>query len=356
MKKFSSAIPERTMGLDLGDRRSTWCLVDQNGEVVGAGSVETTQAGLGKLLAKLKASRVVMEVGTHSPWASRLAKSCGHEVVVANPRKVKAISANVRKSDPVDAELLARLGRVDVQLLSPIEHRGEEVQADRAIIRSRNALVSARTALVTSVRGQVKAFGYRLPSCSPAAFAGKVSQSIPAALRPALEPLVEQIEALSRQIGHYDRLVERCWEKYAEAHRLRQIKGVGALTALAFVTAIEDPSRFPSSRETGAFLGLVPRRSQSGERDPTLGITKTGDETARRLLVQSAHYVLGPFGPDCTLRRYGERVVEQGGRGAKRRAVVAVARKLAVLLHALWVGSEDYDPRRGLLTDSPVAA
>ena len=356
MKKFSSAIPERTMGVDLGDQRSAWCLLDQSGEVMDAGSVETTRAGFGKLLGKLGTSRVVMEVGTHSPWVSRQVTSCGHETIVGNSRKTQAISANRRKSDRIDAQMLARLGRADVHLLSPIEHRGETVQADRAILRSREALVSVRTALVNSVRGQVKAFGYRLPSSSPEAFARKVSGSIPEELRPALEPLVEQVDALSRQIARYDRLVEERWQQYADAYRLRQIKGVGALTALAFVTSIDDPSRFTSSREVGAFLGLVPRRSQSGERDPTLGITKTGDATTRRLLAQAAHYVLGPFGPDCALRRFGERVVEQGGRAAKRRAVVAVARKLAVLMHALWVGNEDYDPRRGLSADSPAAA
>ena len=348
MKKFSSEIPMQTIGLDLGDRRSTYCVLDRSGEVVKRGTVSTTLVGMCELLGGIALSRVILEVGSHSPWVSRVVASYGHEEVVANARKVKAISRNTRKSDRVDAEMLARLGRVDAALLSPIQHRGENVQADRAIIRSRDALVSTRSALVSSVRGQVKSFGHRLPSCGSEAFARKVLGSIPEPLRPALEPLVEQVAALTRHIAHYDRLIEERWQQYPDAHRLQQIKGVGALTALAFVTTVEDPERLRKSRDAGPFMGLVPKRSQSGERDPTLGITKTGDKCTRRLLVQASHYILGHFGPDCALRRYGERIIAQGGRAAKRRAAVAVARKLAVLLHRLWTGNEDYDPNRGL--------
>jgi transposase len=347
----------QTIGLDLGDRRSVYCVLNRSGEIVRRGTAATTQIGMSELFGGLAPSRVVLEVGTHSPWVSRLIASCGHEVIVANARKVKAISKSTRKSDRVDAEMLARLGRVDVALLSPIEHRGESVQADRAIIRSRDALVSAQTALISSVRGQVKAFGQRLPASGPEAFARKVLGAIPEPLRAALEPLVEQVGVLTQHILRYDRLIEERWQQYPGAHRLRQVKGVGALTALAFVTAVEDPKRLSKSRDAGPFMGLIPKRSQSGERDPELGITKTGDECTRRLLVQAAHYILGHFGPDCALRRYGERIIEQGGRAAKRRAAVAVARKLSVLLHRLWLGNEDYDPHRGITsTIQPVVA
>lgn len=347
MKQFSKRIPERTMGLDLGDRLSVYRIVDSGGEVVARGRVPTRKAAMIELFSRLPASRVVLEVGTHSPWVSRLVASCGHEVVVANPRQVRLISQSTTKSDRFDAEMLARLGRLDPLLLRPVRHRGEQVQIDRALLVSRDALVRERSRLILSVRGQVKSFGERLPSCSAEAFIGKAAPAVPAQLRPALDPLVEQIEQLTRQIRSYDRQIETaCRERYPETIVLQQVRGVGALTALAFVTAIEDPHRFPKSREVGPFLGLVPRRDQSGDRDPKLGITKAGDGYLRCLLVQAGHYVLGPFGPDCHLRRYGQRIIDQGGKGAKRRAVVAVARKLAVLLHRLWISGAVYEPLR----------
>jgi len=345
MQEFSRGIPERTVGLDLGDRNSVYCIVDREGEVIERGQVATRPGALLERFSRMPASRVVLEVGTHSPWVSRLLVGCGHEVVVANARQLQLISKSTTKSDRSDAEMLARLGRMDPYLLHPIQHRGEQVQADRALLRARDALVRARTSLILSVRGQVKSFGERLPSCSAEAFASKAAAQLPEVLREALAPAVEQIHGLTQQIREYDRLVESAGrERYPETEGLRQIAGVGALTAVAYVTTIEDPERFATSREVGPFLGLVPRRDQSGERDPRLGITKAGDAYLRRLLVQAAHYILGPFGPDCELRRYGERILEQGGRGAKRRAVVAVARKLAVLLHQLWISGVTYEP------------
>jgi transposase len=345
MKEFSNEIPERTIGVDVGDRRSQVCMIDRGGEVILETSVATEREAVQKFFSQLAASRVVLEVGTHSPWMDREISQLGHEVVVANARKVKAISESQTKSDRFDAEMLARLGRVDVRLLSPIEHRGVQVQADRALLRARDALVRCRSQLVTSVRGQVKSFGHRLKSCSVEAFARKVSGQIPDELLAALDPLVEQIVTLSEAIKRYDRLIDRAArDRYPQTARLQQVSGVGPLTALAFVATLEDPARFTKSRDVGPFVGLVPRRHQSGGRDPRLGITKAGDQYLRRLLVQAGHYILGPFGPDCELRRFGLRIIDKEGTAPKRRAVVAVARKLAVLLHRLWVDGADYDP------------
>jgi transposase len=125
---------------------------------------------------------------------------------------------------------------------------------------------------------------------------------------------------------------------------LRQVEGVGPLTALTFVLTLEDPYRFEKSRSVGAYLGLVPASDKSGDRDPQRRISKEGDEMLRKLLVGSAHYILGPFGGDSDLRRHGEKIASRGAKNAKKRAAVAVARKLAVLLHRLWVTGEVYDP------------
>ena len=286
-----------------------------------------------------------MEVGTHSRWSSHLLTGLGHDVLVANARKLRAIYHNPRKGDRADAEILARLARLDPELLSPIHHRSPQAQADLAVLRSRDAIVRCRTLLINHARDIVKASGSRLPSCTADSFAHKVAPDIPEPLLPALAPIIDTIASLTQQIKSYDRKNEElCSESYPETKLLREISGVGPLTSLAFILTLENPDRFRRSRQVGPAIGLVPRRDQSGDQDPQLRITKTGDPYLRRLLVSSAQYILGPFGPDCDLRRWGLKLAERGGKNAKKRAVVSVARKLAVLLHCLWKTGEIYDP------------
>jgi transposase len=340
--------PQTTAGLDLGDRYSYLCLLDTDGgEVIEEGRVRTTPEALRRRFASERPMRIAIETGTHSPWVSRLLEECGHEVLVANARKLRLIYANKRKTDEVDAQNLARLARLDPRLLYPLKHRGEDSQAHMAIIRSRQALIGCRTQLVNHVRGAVKSFGHRLPKCPARTFHKRASEHIPEALLPALEPVLEQIGSLTERIRGYDRKLETISEEhYPETALLRQVEGVGPLTALTFVLTLEDPYRFEKSRSVGAYLGLVPASDRSGERDPQKRISKEGDEMLRKLLVSGAHYVLGPFGSDSDLRRHGEKIASRGGKNAKKRAVVAVARKLCVLLHSLWVSGEVYDPLR----------
>jgi transposase len=340
--------PRMTVGLDLGDKYSYLCLIDQqSGEVVEEGRLRTTPEALRRRFAPEPSLRIAIETGTHSPWVSRLLEECGHEVLVANARKLRLIYANKRKTDEIDAENLARLARLDPKLLYPLKHRGEDSQAHMAIIRSREALVSCRTQLVNHVRGAVKSFGARLPKCPARSFHKKAAEHIPEALWPALGPILEQIGSLTERIHEYDRKLETISkEHYPETDLLRQVEGIGPLTALTFVLTLEDPYRFERSRSVGAYLGLVPATDRSGDRDPQKRISKEGDEMLRRLLVSGAHYILGPFGSDSDLRRHGEKIASRGGKNAKKRAVVAVARKLAVLLHSLWVTAEIYEPLR----------
>jgi transposase len=339
--------PKVTAGLDLGDKYSYLCLIDQHsGEVIEEGRLRTSpEAFRRRFASEQPPMRIAIEAGTHSPWVSRVLEGCGHEVLVANARKLRLIYANKRKTDEVDAENLARLARVDPKLLYPLKHRGEESQAHMAIVRSRQALVGCRTQLVNHVRGAVKSFGGRLPKCPARSFHKNAPEHIPEALRPALGPILEQIGSLTQRIRDYDRKLEAISkEHYPETELLRQVDGVGPLTALTFVLTLEDPYRFEKSRSVGAYLGLVPATDQSGDRDPQKHITKEGDEMLRKLLVSGAHYILGPFGSDSDLRRHGEKIASRGGKNAKKRAVVAVARKLSVLLHHLWVSGEIYDP------------
>jgi transposase len=289
--------------------------------------------------------RIAIEAGTHSPWVSRLLEECGHEVLVANARKLRLIYANKRKTDEMDAENLARLARLDPKLLYPLKHRGQECQAHMAIVHSREALVGTRTQLVNHVRGTVKSFGGRLPKCPARSFHKRASEHIPEALLAVLGPILEQIGSLTERIRQYDRQLEAISkEHYPETDLLRRVEGIGPLTALTFVLTLEDPHRFEKSRSVGAYLGLVPATDRSGDSDPQKRISKEGDQMLRKLLVSSAHYILGPFGSDSDLRRHGEKIASRGGKNSKKRAAVAVARKLSVLLHRLWVTGEIYDP------------
>ena len=339
---------EKIVGLDLGDKFSYVCVLDAGtGEVVKEKRIATRASCLETFFAGQPAMVIAIETGTHSPWISRLLESFGHDVLVANARKVRLVYGGDRKSDKLDAQKLARLARFDPQLLSPIQHRSQDAQAHLALIRSRDALVSSRVGLVNHVRGSVKAFGARLPVCSTRTFARKARAVIPEALLAALEPILTIIEKLSEEILKMEKRIKVLGkEAYPETNALRQVTGVGAITSLTFVLTLEDPSRFRKSRDVGAFLGLTPGQRQSGDRDVKLRISKRGDEGLRRLLVQSAHFLLGPFGHDCDLRRHGEKIAAGGGGYAKQRAVVAVARKLAVLLHRLWLTREVYEPLR----------
>jgi transposase len=336
-----------TVGVDLGDQWSNYCILGLEGETLAEGQVRTTREDVASLFGALSAARVIFEVGTHSAWVREVIVGCGHEVLVANPRLMEGTKRRKRKNDRLDANKLARLGRVDPQSLFPIQHRSREVRQDLVVLRARDALVSVRTQLINATRGLVKSMGARLPKCSSPSFPDKVEEALPAEVREALLPLVRLAEELSDRIKDYDERIEKLGrEKYGHTELLRQVKGVGPLTSLAYVLTLEKPDRFAKSRDVGPYLGLVPKQEDSGDSQPQLGISKAGDVMLRRLLVGSAHYILGPFGPDTDLRRYGLRLCERGGKNAKKRAAVAVARKLAVLLHRLWVSGEVYEPLR----------
>lgn len=337
----------RTFGLDLGDKWTHLCELGEDGEVVRETRIRTTPAAFRRFFEEAQPGRAALEAGTHSNWSARLLEELGRDPLVANPRQLALITRNDRKSDRTDAELLARLARADPNLLSPVQPRDAQTQADRTLVASRDTLVRMRTLLVNHVRGVVKSFGVALPKCDPDSFGKKVGASIPAELRVTLDPLLTQIAECTRTIRSYDRRMERvAAERYPAARHLRQITGVGPITSLAYVLAIGNPTRFAKSRKVGAFFGLAPRKDQSGETDKQLRITKAGDPLVRRLLLQCAQYMLGPFGEDSDLRRWAERKTQHGGKAAKKRALVAVARKLAVRMHRIWITGEVYDPLR----------
>jgi transposase len=334
-----------TIGLDLGDRNSWYCVVDEAGQIRLEQRVRTSAKALQEVFGAMPRSRIALEIGTHSPWISRLLSELGHEVIVANARKVRLIGESRKKDDRLDAQTLARLARIDPQLLSPVKHRSAQAQADLSLIRARAGLVRARTALVNTARGLAKSYGERLRGCNVGNMNPEKAEGLSPELQAALQPLLAGLESLSEQIKEYNERIEKLAEEsYPRVALLKQIKGVGTLIALTFLLTLEDPHRFCKSRDVGCYLGLQPGRRNSGQSEPQLHISKEGDPYLRTLLVQGAQHILGPFGADCDLRRWGLKLAERGGRNGKKRAIVATARKLAVLLHHLWVSGEVYEP------------
>jgi transposase len=348
MKTSSTSI--RTIGIDLGDRKHAVCVLDARGAILKQESIANSRGSLTALSRRHPGALIVMEVGMHSPWTSRFLKELGHRVLVANPRKVRAIYQNERKCDRKDAEILARLGRSDEKLLHPVEHGSEEAQRDLLQIKLRDNLVRQRVDIISSVRFSLKSLGVTLPSPNSESFARHARRILgpehPEYLA-LVEPSLGVLDAMTEQIRKLEKSIEAmAAEKYPESEYLTQISGVGVLTSLTFILTIGDPTRFGRKRDVAAFLGLVPRRDQSGETDKQLRITKAGDSYLRKLLVGSAQYILGPFGPDTALKRKGLKLAERGGPRAKRKAVVAVARNLAVLLLTLWHDEAIYQADR----------
>jgi transposase len=350
VQAFSNEIfkeQKRTIGLDLGDRWSFYCVLEEAGKIVLEQKLPTTPEAMKQTFAKIPRSLIALETGTHSPWVSRLLTELGHEVLVAHAQKVELITKSNRKDDRHDARTLARLARIDPELLGPVRHRSAQAQIHLTVIRARAELVRARTALVNAARGLVKSYGERLPKCGTQQVSRELAAGLSTEMREVLEPLLREIESLNERIKEYDERMEKiAKESYPQVALLQQVKGVGTQIALTYVLTLEDPYRFAKSREVGCFLGLRPGRRNSGESEPQKKISKEGDRYLRTMLVQGAHYILGPFGEDSDLRRWGLQLAERGGKNAKKRAIVAVARKLAVLLHRLWVSGEVYEPLR----------
>jgi transposase len=334
-----------TIGLDLGDRSHYVCVLDAAGQSLHEGPLLNERPALAQLLTNYPAATVALEAGTHSPWLSRYLTGLGAQVIVANPRKLHAISRHERKCDRRDAVMLARLARADVALLHPIQHGSAQAQLDLLGLKLRDSLVRTRVSLINTVRFTLKSLGHAVSNPSSEAFHKSILTAVPTDCLPVVQPVLAVLALLTEKIKLLERdLVRRSKKDYPVTQRLQQIAGVGPLTALCFVLKIGEPTRFGRSRDVGPYLGLCPGRDQSGGTDKQLRISKCGDGLLRRLLVSAAHYILGPFGPACALRAYGQHLTGTSAR-EKKRAVVAVARKLAVLLVSLWKHGTDYEPR-----------
>lgn len=345
--KMQSIVPH--VGVDLGDVKSHICSLDPaTGEILSERVVPTTRSELARVFAAMPRAVILMETGTHSSWVARMLTEQGHDVSVAHARRLRIVSENLRKSDRTDAHVLALLAANPVQLFKPVPVRSAQTLALAAVVRARDLVVQLRSAAAVAAKGFVKTSGSRLPNSQPEALPRRAQDLVPPELRPAVLPMLLLVAQMTRTIRRYDREIRRInGELRPETQRLTQVHGVGEVTALAYVLAVESASRFEHSRDVGAFFGLVPAKNQSGRSNPQLGISKNGDALVRRLLVQCAHQILRKASPDTALQRWGLAYIERHGKGSRKTAATAVARKLAVLLHALWTSGAKYEPLRG---------
>jgi transposase len=330
-------------GIDLHVKSSEICVVDEGGEIGERAQVPTTERSLERWFGDRPPMRICIEASGLSPWVARVLRGLGHEVIVANAQRVRLIAESTLKNDRVDAETLARLVRMDPALLCPIHHRGEETQRLRGMLRVRRSLVNSRTACLNTARGLLRSFGYRVPGQRPERLARALTPGkIPEAMCRLVAPLVATALELDEKVQALDVEVVAVGQLFPVVERLQQVPGVGPLVALAYVLCIEDSARFSSSRDIASFLGLRPRMRESAERSRFGSITRHGDAEMRRLLIQAAHGCLRSR-QDSDLKRWAEQLA---GRIGKKKAIVALARKLAVVLHHLWVSGEDYHARR----------
>lgn len=333
------------IGIDIGDKTNFVCVLDSKGNIVLETEVTNDEESVTILLENFPSATVAIEACSHSLWLNALLLELDLKVYVANPRKVQLIYKNYKKTDKEDAKILAKLVRSDPSLLFPIVTRDIETQEDLILLKTRRKMVDCRGDLIRHIRGIIKPFGVKLPKgVTVDNFHVKAKEYIENSILSILKDTFDAIESLAKQIKNLEtKIDDLIKEKYPEANLLQTIPGVGPIISLTFLLIIGDPKRFKKSRDVGAYFGLIPKRDQSGEMDKSLPITKTGDASMRALLVNASHRNLGIFGKDTQLRRHGLKIMGTNeNKIRKKKAVIAVARKIAVLMHSILISGEEF--------------
>jgi len=331
------------VGLDVSDKSTHLCVVDPTGAVVWSGACATDPEVIARTLKARAAglARVILETGPLSSFLYHGLIERGVPVICVCARHAKGVlSARVNKSDVHDAEGLAQMARTG--WFKPVRIKAEATHMDRARLKIREQLIAARQAIAGQLRGLLKLFGLRLGQVSTPGKRGERLRLLFAQrpeLEPIMAPLIESLQALEVQIALSTRQLAAQAAADPVTRRLMTAPGVGPITALVFKSSIEDPERFSRGQDAGAFAGLAPRRNQSGERDDKGRISRAGDPMLRRALYEAANVLLGRVKRACALRDWGLRLAQTKG---TKRARVAVARKLAVLLHRLWLSQTDF--------------
>ena len=328
----------------MSDRTTKICVMTkaEGGErrIVVETTCATTKAGFEEALSKFDRSwPVVFETGTHCRWMDRLFKEMGFKTIVGNPGKIPSITKSNTKNDRNDARELARLAIADPAMLHPVFLRDEVYQQMLRFHHARNVLLSQRTQTINQIRGFAKSMGYRIECSSTEKFHELSKADWPRELEECAWPLMGVLKTVNLKIKAYDRLIERLAERpefKPMVERVRVVYGVGVIGSTVFVAAIGGrPDRFDHTRDIGAYLGMIPKQDQSGDIDKQCHVTKAGSPFMRRLLVESAQMILHAESIDTDLKAKGLRMCLRGAKIAKRKAVTAVARSLAVLMVAM---------------------
>jgi transposase len=331
------------VGIDIGDKYLQVCEIDAD-DVVTGGRFVSTESKLREQFEGRERRRIIVEMGSSTRWIAELLRSLGHEVLIVDPRRIKLISGSLYKDDKVDALTLALLGTEAPRLLKTVPLRDLEHQKALTLVRARACAVTGRTRVINSLRGMLKPYGYRIPKSATSTLVSWLNETLDAEILPLIQPLLGLLETSDIQIGRYDKEAKQLLPKLApEAVRLCEIPGVGPITALYFAALIGNPERFRKARDVGSYLGLCRRRDDSGEHRSELRITKAGDRYMRALLVNCAAQIMGPFGKESDLRTWGLKKMGGGTRVEKRKAKVALARKLSVIMLTLWKSGASYD-------------
>ncbi len=329
------------VGIDVHQKSSQVCELSEEGVILETSQIPSTESAYLRWFQNRETMRIVIECGGSSRWVFRLLREMGHEVLVVNPRRVRLIAESSLKTDKIDAEVLARLSCFGRGLLRPVYQRGDEASILQTRLRVRSTLVRSRTTMINSIRGVLRSYGYRIPGRAISRFSiGYASLELPSELRRALDPLYATVVELTMRIDILTKSLSKDSRQDERFRRLQTVPGVGPMVSLAFVSLIDNPHRFRKSRHVGSYLGLRPRIRQSGSSEVRGSITKEGNAELRRLLVQGAHSLLR-CRQESAIRNWGLALVDRIG---KKKAVVAIARKLAVLLHRLWVNEQNFIP------------
>lgn len=342
------------VGLDIGKRKAHACVTTEDGTIVDEKSIVQRRDELAVFFSKYPKSRILIEASTSSEWVARYLTSLEHEVIVADPRFRLMYAAGDKKikTDRRDARALAVALRVGA--FRRAHRKSDDARALALKVKLRAGLVRARTRLIQQVRAACEYEGVILEKCNTRYFTDIVlEERLPDVLANSLEPSILQIASLQEAIGAIDAEIEGVAETDAAVIRLKSVRGIGALTATAFRATLDDVERFKSAKEMTSFLGLVPSQNSSGDAQGRLGrITKTGDGLVRSYLVEAAHLIMSKRSPDTALKRWALRVAARRG---KKKAAVALARKLARILFAMWRDGSEFDASKtNAIVTAPV--
>jgi transposase len=333
---------EHYAGIDVSLERSSVCVVDASGRIIREAKVASEPEALVRFFRELGVplARVGLEAGPLSQWPHAGLAEAGLEAVLLETRHVKAaLSAMIVKTDRKDARGIAQLLRMG--WYRPVHRKSPPAQEVRALLVGRKLLQGKLLDVELSIRGILRGFGLKLGEVGEGRFAARVRELATGQpmLERVVEPMLRARDALRAEYLTLHRAMLTIVREDAVCRRLMAVPGVGALAAVTFTSAVDDPARFRHSRDVGAHFGLTPKKYQSGETDVTGGISKAGDATVRAALYEAANVMLTRSGKFSTLKRWGLEVAKRRG---VRRAKVALARKLSTVLHRLWVDGSEF--------------